>query len=64
MVGAAHCIYGSDCGVACSTVATMEENRQAVLDVEQCETGRSGETGMNGWKVFPRAAKRVATSKI
>jgi len=64
MVGVSHCVYGSDCGVACSTIATMEENRRVVLDVEHRTTGRSGQIGMNGWNLFPRAAKRVATSKI
>lgn len=64
MVGVGHCIYGSDCGVRCSIVVTMEENRQDVLDVEQRVTGRSGEIGMKGWKLFPRAAKRVSACKI
>ena len=59
MVGVGHCVYGSDCDVACSTVATMEENRQSVLDVEKRENGRSGLIGVDGWKLFPAAANRA-----
>lgn len=29
MTGVDHIVYGADCGVTCSTAATMEENREA-----------------------------------
>ena len=59
MVGWEHCVYGADCGVPCSTDDTMEENRMAVLEVEKREMGQEGRVGMNGWKLFPAAAKRA-----
>jgi hypothetical protein len=34
------------------------------FDVQQRETGKSGEIGVNGWKLCARAAKRVAIRKI
>lgn len=60
MVGWRQCIYGSDCGVPCSTDATMEENRQAVVGVEKRLTGECGQIGTNGWKLFPAAAERAS----
>jgi hypothetical protein len=35
MVGVEQGIYGADCGVPCSTEEKMEENRMAVLEVEE-----------------------------
>jgi len=59
MVGSGRCVYGADCGLPCSTEATMEENRRDVLGVER-EVGLSeGSVGMNGWGLFPRAAERI-----
>jgi len=63
MVGVDRCIYGADCGVPCSTEATMEENRMAVLEVEQRELGQKGKIGTNGWALFPDAAKRAEQTK-
>ena len=60
MVGIERCIYGSDCGVACSNERTMEENRHNVSEVELRATGKSGQIGINGWKLFREAAKRAA----
>ena len=59
IVGAQHCIYGADCGVPCSTEANMEENRMAVMTVEEKVTGGKGTVGANGWALFPEAAKRA-----
>jgi hypothetical protein len=64
LVGVGHCVYGSDCGVACSTVAMIEESRQAVLDVEKRENGKSGLIGVNGWKLFPAAAQRALACAV
>jgi predicted TIM-barrel fold metal-dependent hydrolase len=61
MVGVGHCIYGSDCGVACSSIATMETNRQAVKEVAKRVVGKSDEIGMNGWELFPAAARRASS---
>ena len=64
MVGIEQCVYGADCGVPCSTEATMEENRMAVLEVERRETGEEGMVGMNGWKLFPAAVKRAEAGQL
>ncbi|KAI2844411.1 hypothetical protein CBS12448_2461 [Aspergillus niger] len=59
MCGVAHCVYGSDCGVPCSTATTMDENRSDVGRFEM-ENGIPPETiGMNGWRLFPAAAERA-----
>jgi predicted TIM-barrel fold metal-dependent hydrolase len=62
MVGKERCVYGADCGVPCSTERTMEQNRMAVLEIER-ELGIEGEVGMNGWTLFPSAAKRIEIVK-
>ncbi|KAI9828573.1 MAG: hypothetical protein M1819_006565 [Sarea resinae] len=62
MVGAGKCVYGADCGVPCSTELTMEENRLHVLEMEEKETGKRGGVGMNGWTLFPAAARRAEKS--
>lgn len=58
MVGTKHIIYGADCGVPCSTPATMAENQKDVMDVEK-QHGESGFVASNGWDLFPNAAKRA-----
>lgn len=37
----------------------MEENRMAVLEVEEREVGSKGTIGVNGFNLFPAAAKRA-----
>ncbi|KAL9612462.1 MAG: hypothetical protein Q9167_002934 [Letrouitia subvulpina] len=59
MVGAKHVVYGADCGVPCSTDATMAENQQDVVDIENQVLGHSGSIASNGWALFPAAAKRA-----
>ncbi|KAI9846545.1 MAG: autophagy protein [Thelocarpon superellum] len=63
MVGAERCVYGADCGVPCSTEATMEENRLAVLDVEAREAGSKGTIGQNGWVQELCASSAAVASK-
>ncbi|KAF2094368.1 hypothetical protein NA57DRAFT_80182 [Rhizodiscina lignyota] len=59
MVGSERIIYGADCGVPCSTVHTMEENRASVRNVSK-EMGLDAEfVGRNAWDLFPAAARRV-----
>lgn len=62
MVGKERCVYGADCGVPCSTEVTMEKNRLAVLEIEK-ELGVEGEIGVNGWALFPSAARRIEIVK-
>ena len=56
-----HLVYGSDCGVPCTTDATMNANIAALLGY----TGLSKEAlvaiGRNALRLFPEAAKRLAT---
>ena len=59
LVGLKRCIYGSDCGVPCSAVSCMDDNIRDMLKVEHGETGKTGAIGMNGWNLFPGAAKRA-----
>ena len=59
LVGVERCIYGSDCGVPCSAVTCMDHNMKEMLEIEHAETGETGGIGMNGWNLFPAAAKRA-----
>jgi hypothetical protein len=59
MVGETICVYGANDGVPCSTEDTTEENRQAVLHVEQEFGMEAGVVGRNGWVLFPDATKRI-----
>lgn len=59
MVGKDHVVYGADCGVPCSTPATMEENRHAVISVAESQGLDGNKIGTNAWKLFPSAAARV-----
>ena len=64
MVGSQHVVYGSDCGVPCSTKKTMEENRKAVSEIEHKLGLEVGYFGSNAWNLFPSAAQRVARTKF
>ncbi|KAI1339737.1 hypothetical protein F5Y15DRAFT_423613 [Xylariaceae sp. FL0016] len=61
MAGIEHVVYGADCGVPCSTVATMEENRGVVRDIAKRLTGNGDAVGMNGFNMFPAAKKRAVS---
>ncbi|KAJ5104992.1 hypothetical protein NUU61_002339 [Penicillium alfredii] len=62
MCGVGRCVYGADCGVSCSTEATMEENRHDVQVFEREMSIPVNTIGENGWKLFPAAAKRAGSS--
>jgi predicted TIM-barrel fold metal-dependent hydrolase len=59
MVGKDRCIYGADCGVLCSTTATMEENRISVLKIEEEHGLERSKIGFNGFALFPGAAEQA-----
>lgn len=59
MVPADHLVYGADCGVPCSTEATMEANRKAVLEFEGLSTSQCNAIGRNVLSLFPAAAERL-----
>jgi len=62
MVGWNRCVYGADCGVPCSTWATMDENMRDV-SAREAEAGvEQGTVRNNTWKLFPSAAKRADQS--
>jgi predicted TIM-barrel fold metal-dependent hydrolase len=62
MVGIGHCVYGSDCGVPCSTSHTMNENKRDVEAFEKKQGVSPGTIANNTWKLFPAAAKRAEQS--
>lgn len=62
MSGIEHIVYGADCGVPCSTEATMEENREYVMEIARKNTGNSDFVGTNGFDLFPNAKARAASS--
>lgn len=64
MVGMQRVCYGSDCGVPCSTEATMERNREAVMSIEESLDMVPGTVGENAWKLFPTAARRVTEGRL
>ncbi len=60
MVGCEHVVYGSDCGVPCSTEQTLANNLASLrayagLTAEQIEA-----IGHNAKRLFPNAAERLA----
>ncbi|KAI1246376.1 hypothetical protein MGN70_013275 [Eutypa lata] len=59
MTGIHHVVYGADCGVPCSTEATIEENRRIVRNISEKVTGDGEFLGMNGFDLFPAAKMRV-----
>jgi predicted TIM-barrel fold metal-dependent hydrolase len=61
MVGIENVIYGADCGVPCSTEATMTENQKDVVAFEKNILNDTGVVSRNGWALFPAAAKRAGS---
>lgn len=59
MVGHVHVVYGSDCGVPCTTEETAEENRLTLLAFKGLSKDQIDEIGGNALKLFPAAAERL-----
>ena len=59
LVGKEHVVYGADCGVPCSTEATMEENRKNILGYEGLKEEEKDAIGHNVKVLFPEAVKRM-----
>jgi len=53
-------VYGSDCGVPCTTNATMNANLQALLSYPGLTAQQIDEIGRRAFDLFPKAARRVA----
>ena len=59
VVGKNHIAYGADCGVPCSTDATMEENKRNILAYEGMTEDERSQIGRNLYHLFPAAVKRL-----
>ena len=54
-----HIVYGSDCGVPCTTDATMDANIEALLSYSGLTREQIEEIGHNALRLFPTAAARI-----
>lgn len=63
LVGKAHLVYGADCGVPCSTEATMEENKKNILGFKGLTEAEKEDVMSRTLKsLFPAAAARMSWS--
>lgn len=62
MTGKAHLVYGSDCGVPCSTERTLEQNRKALRDVAILNHQEVEALGARAFDLFPAAKARIKGS--
>jgi predicted TIM-barrel fold metal-dependent hydrolase len=53
-------VYGSDCGVPCSSEASMNRNLQALLDFDGLTTQEKAAIGAAALQLFPDAAARLS----
>jgi 6-methylsalicylate decarboxylase len=53
-------VYGSDCGVPCTSEATMDRNLDALLNFPDLTDSQRTEVGTRALRLFPSAAGRVA----
>jgi hypothetical protein len=53
-------VYGSDCGVPCSSEASMNRNLQALLDFDGLTTQEKAAIGTAALQLFPNAAARLS----
>lgn len=63
MTTADHIIYGSDCGVPCSTDETMNANIRAILSYTGLSAEQIENIGHNALQLFPAAAERMNSTK-
>lgn len=54
-----HIVYGSDCGVPCTTEKTMNANLERLLAFDGLDHDKINAIGKNAFKLFPAASKRV-----
>ena len=57
-----HLVYGSDCGVPCSTDRTLEDNLRSLLAFPDLPRAEIDAIGNNALHVFPRLARRLAAN--
>lgn len=58
-----HIVYGSDCGVPCTTDATMDANIEALLAYKGLAPGQIQAIGRNALTLFPAAAARIEAAR-
>jgi 6-methylsalicylate decarboxylase len=58
----AQLVYGSDCGVPCTSEATMHRNLEALLNFPDLTDSQTTAMGTRALRLFPSAAARVADS--
>lgn len=59
MTGCDHIVYGSDCGVPCTTDATAIANIEALLSFSGLTPDQIEQIGHNALRLFPAAAERL-----
>ncbi len=59
LVGKDHVVYGADCGVPCSTEATMDENKASILAFEGLGEDERSQVGRNLHDLLPTAVCRL-----
>lgn len=64
MTSPSHIVYGSDCGVPCSTERTLEQNRQALLHYDGLKSDEIQSIGANALALFPAADKRLSAASL
>ena len=52
-------VYGSDCGVACSTEQTMEANKNALLQYDGLSKEEINAIGRHALTLFPSIVERM-----
>jgi len=62
MTSCDHLLYGSDCGVPCSTEQTLVQNLQALLDFPDLSEQQIQQIGTNALRVFPTVGHRLQTA--
>ena len=60
MTTPAQLVYGSDCGVPCTSEATMDRNLMALLNFDGLTNDEKTAVGTNALGLFPAAAARLA----
>jgi 6-methylsalicylate decarboxylase len=59
-----HIVYGSDCGVPCTTDETALANIEALFHFSGLERDQVEQIGRNALTLFPEAAKRIKKSTV
>ncbi|KAJ3802314.1 amidohydrolase 2 [Lentinula aff. detonsa] len=59
LVGHKHIVYGSDCGVPCTTELTAEANRYTLLNYDGLTKEEIEEVGQNALQLFPQVKLRL-----